>query len=671
MPSRLHCFIAMTCALLGAVGGRAQEADGAGDLVELPDFTASAYTFGIEADDFPGQVAVFDRTFLEDQAVPSLAELLEVHAGIPLRSTSGNRATATVDLRGYGENSGLRTLILVDGLPLNRADMSAPSWLEVPLGNVDRVEILRGPQTARFGDFAVGGVINIITRLDPGDAPETEVAGGVGTDGLRWARLRHSRPLGSGALSTALDRNQTDGYRDNGGYAASSLSLNYGRATPGGGELRLGLLAVDDEIEFPGPVVGAPGGGFPEDPRRTPYGELADQFFSEGARLQGAGSWIQPLAEGALRLTSRTGAAWQQREANFGPGSHSDNTQRQARLSSHLQRKSEHRSWGLGLAGTYHGLEVVRWAEQTRQTALGEATLDRSSAAIFADAGWSPLESLELTGALRLEMNRLEGRSTDRVRPQDPRLNFDRGRTSDGTAAQLGLLFRPVPGLRLWTRYDRLYRFPVADEVAFYQGLPSSRPFNDELEPETGHNLEFGGEFVGRGWSLQANSFVQRLDGAITYDFLLNENRNFADVDRHGLELRLRLEGDRWSFNAGGTWLEATYADGRYGGNSVPLVPSHTLQAVGALEPLEHWQLTAEVVHHAKAYEGSDYANTQPVLPAWTVLNLQSRFALSPATSLYLRLDNAFDHAYATVKFTGTWYPMPGRQFRAGVRHRF
>ena len=70
----------------------------------------------------------------------------------------------SVDIRGFGETGALNTLVLVDGRRVNEIDLSGVDWSQIPLDQVERIEIVRGPGSVLYGDNAVGGVINIITK---------------------------------------------------------------------------------------------------------------------------------------------------------------------------------------------------------------------------------------------------------------------------------------------------------------------------------------------------------------------------------------------------------------------------------------------------------------------------------------------------------------------------
>ncbi len=67
-------------------------------------------------------------------------------------------------MRGFGDASVTRVLVLVDGRRVNRPDLAGTNWLQVPVEDVERVEVVRGPASVLYGDHAVGGVINIITK---------------------------------------------------------------------------------------------------------------------------------------------------------------------------------------------------------------------------------------------------------------------------------------------------------------------------------------------------------------------------------------------------------------------------------------------------------------------------------------------------------------------------
>jgi iron complex outermembrane receptor protein len=73
-----------------------------------------------------------------------------------------------VSMGGFGENGYARTIVLIDGRPINRPDMASANWTTIPLDRVERIEVLKGSVSSQYGDQAIAGAINIITK-DPED----------------------------------------------------------------------------------------------------------------------------------------------------------------------------------------------------------------------------------------------------------------------------------------------------------------------------------------------------------------------------------------------------------------------------------------------------------------------------------------------------------------------
>ena len=117
-----------------------------------------------QSSQIPANVTVMTAADIEKAGYGNIVEVLRDTGGMSLRSTSGNESQSEMQMRGFGENSEGRVLVLLDGRKLNRPDMAGINWLQVPLGNVDRVEVLRGSDSVSFGDHAVGGVVNIVTK---------------------------------------------------------------------------------------------------------------------------------------------------------------------------------------------------------------------------------------------------------------------------------------------------------------------------------------------------------------------------------------------------------------------------------------------------------------------------------------------------------------------------
>ncbi len=197
----------------------------------------------------PASVKVIDRKQIEASGASALVDVLRGQAGLQIRDTLGDGNRVGVSLRGFGENAANNTLVLVDGRRLNNPSLQGPDLNSVPLANIERIEILRGAGTVLYGDQAVGGVINIITR-QPKDN-EAYVESSIGSHDLEAYRGHVYQQLGAGfsAYASGEARN-SDGYRDhnNASYDDAFLRLRHDHE---GGHALYEYQSIDDELKLP------------------------------------------------------------------------------------------------------------------------------------------------------------------------------------------------------------------------------------------------------------------------------------------------------------------------------------------------------------------------------------------------------------------------------------
>ena len=112
----------------------------------------------------PASITVITREQIEDSGSRHIVEVLRGQGGVQINDLYGDGSRATVGMRGFAESAGSNTLVLVDGRRLNNPDLASPDLNSIALEDVERIELVQGSAGVLFGDQAVGGVINIITR---------------------------------------------------------------------------------------------------------------------------------------------------------------------------------------------------------------------------------------------------------------------------------------------------------------------------------------------------------------------------------------------------------------------------------------------------------------------------------------------------------------------------
>jgi len=193
----------------------------------LEEMVVTATRYPKQLDSIPANVSVITAEEISNSVARNIPDLLRTEVGLHVTDVTGNRASYTVDIRGFGETAALNTLVLVDGRRINSADLSGTDWTTMPLERVDRIEIIRGARSSViYGDNASGGVINILTREGQEFEAGLEVdMGSYGTlDTTGYVRGSE----GEITYAFSGSRRHSDGYRDNSMSQFDSVGADLG-----------------------------------------------------------------------------------------------------------------------------------------------------------------------------------------------------------------------------------------------------------------------------------------------------------------------------------------------------------------------------------------------------------------------------------------------------------
>jgi iron complex outermembrane recepter protein len=614
-----------------------------------------------------GHTTVIDERQIRESGARSLAEILENQAAVRIASTTGDRSRGVISLRGFGENANARTLILIDGRPMNRPDMEGVNLQEIPLARIARVEVLRGSQTARFGDNAVGGVVNIVTtRGQEQVASRLETA--LGSNDWTMGRFNHSAAAGALRFTVDGEANFDGGWRDNSQSESRMLQFGLSRSWNEKVHIHSSFSLGEQEGRFPGPLSTQQ---FRNNPQQSIYsGIFAEQYGSQQTSYRADVSLqLDDTMLGQIEIP----VSWNRRDLswNMGPGSHADNLLDSIAVTPTVRQNGGRWTTEQGVDLRADFMDVTLFRDFARQRPRSNAELERTTLSVFASLDGQVREHWNMQMAARAGWTDVAAKLRDVRRPSDPLLNFDQSQNETNAAFQWGVRWQPEADIAAWLRYDWLYRLPSMDEIAAYQGFPLSQPFNAQLEAETGHNIELGGEWTAAPWRLRANAFAQFLDGEILYDFTKNLNVNFANTRRLGGELEARYDWEKCSLSMNYSAVDARFTNGAYAGNQVPLVPSQMVTSAWEYRPQEAFLLRVEHQWQGSSPEGNDFSGQQGDLPAFQVTNLTFRHQLATGFAWYLRVNNLWDHHYATLKYNGVWFPAAGRQFQVGMQYEF
>lgn len=133
--------------------------------IRLGEVVVTATRREIPVEEAPASVTVIERDEIQSSPAEKVDDILRNVPGMVVESHHGldTPPRRSVSLRGVGPEQA-RTLILVDGIPINNMNNGWVEWSRIPKDDIERIEIVRGPASSLYGSNALGGVINIITR---------------------------------------------------------------------------------------------------------------------------------------------------------------------------------------------------------------------------------------------------------------------------------------------------------------------------------------------------------------------------------------------------------------------------------------------------------------------------------------------------------------------------
>ncbi|MBW2023119.1 MAG: TonB-dependent receptor, partial [Deltaproteobacteria bacterium] len=198
--------------LMGLLPCQAEEADeGAHEkVIPLEKIVVTATKTEKTLEDVPGSVTVIDKEEMKKKNIETVDDVLNSLSGLFVkRSKRLMDSTTSVRMRGFAGDE--YTLVLIDGQPLNDAYTGGVEWGALPVENIERIEVIRGPASALYGGNAMGGVINIITKTP--QKLELEASGGYGThDTYRYRLSAGNRFRDRLSIRLGYEEESTDGY---------------------------------------------------------------------------------------------------------------------------------------------------------------------------------------------------------------------------------------------------------------------------------------------------------------------------------------------------------------------------------------------------------------------------------------------------------------------------
>ncbi|MDP3845205.1 MAG: TonB-dependent receptor [Pseudomonas sp.] len=595
----------------------AETADQPQDAISLPPLVITRATPLQQP--APASVQVISREEIDKSAASNLIDVLRGQAGLQVRDTLGDGNRASISLRGFGENSVNNTLVMVDGRRLNNPTLSGPDLNSVPLANIERIEILRGAGTVLYGDQAVGGVINIITRTPQDNQAYVETS--QGSHDLEAYRGHAFQQLGAGfsAFFSGETRN-ADNYRD---HNNASYSNGFGRLRyeHDSGWALYEYQSVDDELRLPGALTISQRRA---DRKASTSNEWSDnktqvQRFAVQQNLNG--NWVGDF-DYSLRDTDGVG---------FISGSPlRDGT----RVESLSPRVTAHWENALGRSEWLLGHDHISSDYQASYASFASLNSD----ALQTQRDWYSQFSQPLGQGLSLSLGYRSSEAEDRNK-----LNSQQHTDREGSSS-IGLSWQANRQTQLFIKREDVLRWANVNENAYVE------PGINFLKAQTGVSWESGLEWSDGSQRYQASLYRLDLVDELMYDPFANggwgANINLDKTRREGLLLEAeRSLSERLSLGGQYSFTDAKYRAGVNQGNEVPWVSRNSASTHLNYRLAQDLNAYLEAVYTGPRYLSSDDAHELAQAGGYTLFNAALNYQYSQFNAK-LRVNNLTGKRY-------------------------
>jgi iron complex outermembrane recepter protein len=663
-------------------GGGAGGGGGTGEVkVELPSGITTGTTIT------GASTTVITSTQIERSPSATVQDVLAREPGIQVRSLFGavNGTASTVDLRGFGATATSNTLVLINGRRLNDIDLAGVDLSTLPRESIDHIEVTRGNSGAvLYGDGAVGGVINIVTKTGVGLPPSARIAGTFGTfnytEGAASANGSWSGKWGTASASAYANEISSDGYRLNNRLNQRNAVGDF-RYSGGQGNVYFNIAADDQRLGLPGGRRVSPTENLVDsDPRgaATPFDYAAKQGFNLTAgvtRMVAPGT--EMIIDGGMRQKK-------QQAGFFIAGAPVFDSYVDAQLNTFSLTPRLVSNHGLGgMQGKLiTGMDIYESIfEQGRSQHVGlplihKYNLAQLTGALYAMETVNVRPNTDVGMGIRVQRNSISAR--DRFDINAPGASpFDaQGLPLEGSENQrawhIGLDHRITQQLAVFARMARSFRVPTVDERV---GL--GVPTNFNLRTQTSRDYEAGVRVHIGNVEMQSSVYLMNLQDEIFFSPATFTNVNLDPTRRYGWETAATWQATKeLQFKLGLAVTRAIFVEGPFAGNDVPLVARWT-QSVGVSWDIYQKYLVLDAVARLVGTRrmDNDSANVQPLIPRSTVVDLRIGGTIDKffwAFSVQNLFDvHYFEYAAASTFALNTYsaYPLPGRTFmvKAGV----
>ncbi len=541
----------------------------------------------------PAAVSVLTREQIERLPAENLAEILRFLPGFHVHFGAGTGGVPMVSSRGFfGGGEAEYVQLLVDGVPVGDVESGLADWKRIRAADVERVEALRGPASALYGDTALGGLIQVFTRRESASAPTGEASLSGGSFGSAATDVNGRFTLRPGRLGVAATASTTQGFRDHGGAEEAGGDVSF--ALPAAASRwTFAVSGSTRDREEPGPRTAdeLDRNRFGSDPlfrfdrEQTHRGRISAAWRQESGAFPSRALLYAAIRDTNLTRTLLIAAGVGDRifrSVETGAVGGSFESERRLRL-------------GSGRARATGGIDAALERLETAYRAVGDggdrgaevarAYGRRNRLALFVSGAWEPIPRLRVTAgtrwdSIRDDFGRAAGGASSH-RAWSPRVGVN-VRVGSGVE----------PPVSIFVQASRAFKAPTLDQLFDPRPFPdfSGGTFlisNALLRPQRATTVEAGVSRRDGRSSVELVAYRTAVADEIDFDITTFRYANIGRTLHRGVEVSASLfERSPVSPQLSYSWTRTEPLAGENRGRQLKNVPRHLVRpGVGAALP--------------------------------------------------------------------------------------
>ncbi|MBX7490439.1 TonB-dependent receptor [Helicobacter turcicus] len=631
----LAAILALNASLLAQSQNTAmlEKSDSANKNLKLSVIHAEEF---VENADFKEE---FDAQSIALSNAQNIYDFLNANSLLTIRSNYGNPYTQNIDLRGFGQNGHKNLAIIVDGIRLDNVDSAPISLSGIPLDSIQKIEIIRGKGTTKYGNGAVSGILKITTTRKSGGALDLSYASYDTLNSQFFARTvrdtlnigvygQYQHTQGDRYLSNLSDE-KSGSYNKNGGITAFLYPSNDLL-------LKANLNYAKYAIKYANPI-----------PKET---------FENNPKLPGNGHthqnrWDLTYSTGFTSF-SDSGITT---DVNIGG---SRNTSRYINFDSKYE--------GKGLFGDFN----AQFKNDSFMAEIGGElrTNERQNSGQKAEVNTMLIYG---NGEKYLGDSTLNaGISTQRIITKQSGTYSEQDNLLGG---ELGYQYALNRQISLYASYARSFNVPNVDWMLYYNPISFTPIANPYIDVATFDTYQIGAKGIFGIHTINGNVFVIQGKDEAFYGFNkltgVTTNQSLGKTQRIGGELQFTTQFSTSFYSSlSYAYVDAEIRSNEYRGKEIPGVSKHTFTTSLNYLPLTNLNLGVHYKFGSKMHDYNDFDNTKNKAPNYQSLNLNASYTFKNF-EVYAYVNNLTNHKNAIV-VSGAYYPYEfERTFGGGVKY--